>query len=192
LGAAAQPRRQTTNKNLHITVKYLVYNLTMDDIIEAIRHDNANGHLTALITASADVNALDKYGDPLLYIACLGEYIGTINALIAAGADVNAQNDTGRAPLHAACIGDSIDTVKALIAAGANVNVQHNARWTPLHVACNWGNAQIVELLLEAGADPSIRNHADHLPQDLTDNEEIKDLLENFGLRGGRATKAAQ
>jgi ankyrin repeat protein len=63
---------------------------------------------------------------------------------------------------------------------------------TPLHYACHNDHAQAAQLLLEAGADPSIANYNGHLPQDVTKDKEIKDLIENFGLKGGSSTKAAK
>lgn len=148
-----------------------------------------------LIAAGADINArtLDKGYTPL-YIACArSESLGCIKLLIDAGADVNSASVDIGTPLHAACGRDgSLTCVELLLAAGAEVNAQNFKGWTPLHFACVSEDKQLVQALLEAGADPSIRANWGRLPLDLTYRVEIKDLIENFGLGGGRATKAAQ
>jgi ankyrin repeat protein len=140
-----------------------------------------------------DVNARTAVGFTPLYIACQDpRTLECAKLLIAAGADTNIISNNGWGPLHTACAhGVSADYIKLLLSAGANINAQSEEGCTPLHIACQFRRIQIVQTLLEAGADPSIRNDEDKLPQDIPDNEEIEELINNFGLGGGRATKAA-
>jgi ankyrin repeat protein len=129
--------------------------------------------------------------DDLIYDIIQFGNADALAALIAAGADVNAHDIYGFTPLHIACCRGSINTVKALVVAGADVNAQNVNRRTPLHYACNGGHAQVVQLLLEAGADSAIRNNNGNFPQDITEDKEIRDLIENFELGGGYSLKAA-
>lgn len=152
--------------------------------------------IKTILADEADVNARTPvYGFTPLYIVCHdSSTLECAKLLIAAGADVNltSEGKGNWTPLHVACsTGLSAEYIKLLLSAGANINVQTDKEgWTPLYLACRFGHVHVAQTLLEAGADPTIRNNLGILPQDITMDKEIKDLINNFGLGGGRSLKA--
>jgi ankyrin repeat protein len=146
-----------------------------------------------LIAEGADINALTACGSTPLSIACQPQRsTECTRVLLAVGADVNIPGPEGLTLLHTECsYGMSSKYIEWLLDAGADVNAQTNTGWTPLHIACLSNDEAMVTLLLESGADASIINNHGKLPSDLTVIQQIKYLLNNFGLNGGCSTKAA-
>lgn len=75
-----------------------------------------------LISAGADVNAQDAFGDLPLFYAVRKNRVKIAELLIKAGANVNAQDIEANTPLHWA---DNESMKKLLIDAGANDNMKH-------------------------------------------------------------------
>jgi ankyrin repeat protein len=103
--------------------------------------------IRALVTAGADVNALDALGGTPLYWAARG----------------------GHAMGPHRCRGEAADrpaVIAALLALGANPNLADrrprlpgaSSGWTPLFVALHHGQFASATLLLQHGADPNIRS----------------------------------
>ncbi|KAI6652081.1 protein phosphatase 1 regulatory subunit [Oopsacas minuta] len=90
---------------------------------------------------------------------------------------LNATGTSGISPLHQACLDSNLKMVDLLLKKGVNSSVKDADEWTPLHVACSQDALEIVKLLLEYNADPCLLNLDDEHPTDLTDNEDIKAVL---------------
>ena len=56
--------------------------------------------LRQLLKAGADANALDSYGDPLLFLALRERSLEALETLLGAGADANLRDSAGRSPLQ--------------------------------------------------------------------------------------------
>ena len=69
-----------------------------------------------------------------------------------------------------------------LLDSGINVNATNNYGQTALHLALTQGmdNINIINVLLEYGADPDIKCRQGKKAVDMTDNEEIKKLLNEY------------
>ncbi len=114
-----------------------------------------------------------------------------IIAAIEVGVDTQATDKNGVTALHHAVRFRSPMAVQTLIEHGANVNqaCRRNGS-TPLHRAVTQTGApgtsgrmaearEIVERLLAAGADPSIANRSGKLPAEYTQDETIRQMLDN-------------
>ena len=73
----------------------------------------------------------------------------------------------------------SLVSLKVLIDKGIDVNSLDEDGETALHVACqnNWKEG--VEFLIDKGADSTIHSKKGKLAKDLTNEEEILEILEN-------------
>lgn len=100
--------------------------------------------------------------------------------MIAGGADLNAQNSLGETALHWMAIDGRCDIARLLIKNGADINIQDNYGNTPLCIATKYNKIRSVELLIENGADPFIKDYKGRIPLDITKNEEIRKLLEEY------------
>ncbi|XP_042562823.1 oxysterol-binding protein-related protein 1-like isoform X2 [Clupea harengus] len=96
--------------------------------------------------------------------------------------DINCKGKSkanlGWTPLHLACYFGHKDVVEELLRAGAEVDLPNNVGDSPLHKAAFTGRKEVVMLLLKYNAGPTIINGTAQIPKDVTQNEEIKSMLE--------------
>nr|XP_002122972.1 protein phosphatase 1 regulatory inhibitor subunit 16B-like isoform X1 [Ciona intestinalis] len=99
-------------------------------------------------------------------------------AMVESGGDIEKKDENGATILHIAAANGYVDLTRYFLLQTTNVNIQDNDGWTPLHAAACWCQMDIVEILgLESNGDPSIKNKLGELPADVTEDEEIKALL---------------
>uniref|UniRef100_A0A669CYN8 Oxysterol binding protein like 1A n=1 Tax=Oreochromis niloticus TaxID=8128 RepID=A0A669CYN8_ORENI len=84
----------------------------------------------------------------------------------------------GWTPLHLACYFGHKDVVEELLKAGADVSLPNNIGDTPLHKAAFTGRKEVVMLLLHYGACATVINGTAQIPKDVTQNAEIRSMLE--------------
>uniref|UniRef100_A0A672GSU9 Oxysterol-binding protein n=1 Tax=Salarias fasciatus TaxID=181472 RepID=A0A672GSU9_SALFA len=88
------------------------------------------------------------------------------------------KSNLGWTPLHLACYFGHKNVVEELLKAGADVNLPNNIGDTPLHKAAFTGRKEVVMLLLRYDACPTVINGSAQIPKDVTQNEEIRSMLE--------------
>ncbi len=142
-----------------------------DDLISAVGSRSASNVEEAL-KAGANVNAINKRGEPVLFRALERWNKDIAELLLTRGANVNFRTESGWTALHEV-VGNSFDldstelreATKLLLAKGANVNARSADGRTPLAVVLESHNRKdvesrrdIAELLLAHGADINIRD----------------------------------
>ena len=143
---AAKPDANVRDKDTHESaLEYAVRNGN-EDIVRV------------LLSARADVNAKDEFGQTALMM--LGDSVTSelVWQLINAGAKVNARDKDGETPLINAAEVNNVEALKALIEAGAKVNAANSDGETPLMKAAESGLVHNVHALIMAGADVNARN----------------------------------
>ena len=115
-----------------------------------------------LLSAGADVNALDEDGASPLYLACERGKAEFIELLLSRGANPNTET-VNKYPLLVACEARNNDVVKLLLEYSADVNVRDGSGRTALHLALeskshhstgsDAGISVLVQLLLDGGAN---------------------------------------
>jgi ankyrin repeat protein len=100
-------------------------NIPRTALVKAIDAES-NDIVNDLISAGADVNAIDVNGDTALSEATRFGSPEWVEALIKAGANVNARNNTGNSALILAAGEGKPDIISALISAGASIDGKNN------------------------------------------------------------------
>ena len=118
----------------------------------AVYHDDIET-VTALVSASADPDAANRYGVPPLSLAAANANTAVVEALLEAGADATASLSGGETVLMTAARTGNVDVVNALLERGANPNARESREQTALMWAAAEGHTPVVEVLLDAGAD---------------------------------------
>lgn len=89
-----------------------------------------------------------------------------------------SKSNLGWTPLHLACYFGHKDVVEELLRVGADVNLPNNIGDTPLHKAAFTGRKEVVMLLLHYDACATVINGTAQIPKDVTQNAEIRGMLE--------------
>jgi ankyrin repeat protein len=108
--------------------------------------------LRRLLTAGADINARDRYGQTALMIAALGGVSSVVRLLVENGAALNHTAKYGLSALMLAVIGGHVDIVRALVEAGADLTIRGTgapgfAAKTALDLATAQSRFDIAEVL---------------------------------------------
>ena len=108
-----------------------------------------------LITAGADVNRRDFFGDTALFYASYSDNAKGADLLISAGAVVNVQGYNGATPLLQAVYNRSVNFARSLLKAGADPNITNHAGFNALCASLAWSaegsDEALVTLLHAAG-----------------------------------------
>lgn len=122
-----------------------------------------------------------RFSDKTLFLAaCSNNDTEECKRLLSSGIDINVVNVDGMTGLHQACIDDNLSMVQFLVSNGADINACDNDGWTPLHATASCGHYSIAEYLLENGADATIANNDGELPSDISDTEEVEELIHKY------------
>jgi hypothetical protein len=108
-----------------------------------------------LLLHGADVNAVDKDGDSLFWLATCCDYQYTMRLLLRHGANVNSRNSRGMTALLRMTMGEEPIRMKILIEGGADPNIPDSDGDTCLAYAKYVGGplgGRMVKLLTAAGA----------------------------------------
>ncbi|XP_076225793.1 osteoclast-stimulating factor 1 isoform X2 [Nomia melanderi] len=95
------------------------------------------------------------------------------------GVSGTALDTVGNTSLYWAARAGHIECVKELVnLPNPIVNTQNKMGETPLHAAASRGHVDIVNLLLQYDADPTIENNDGLVPEQLTSNISIKNIIQ--------------
>jgi len=153
-GARVDGRDDRGRTALHFAVDY-------DDMrrLGLERSESVKRHISTaevLLSAGADINALDRVGASPLYLTCKRGETEIAEFLLEKKADVNTIHSSGKTPLYIAVSRQFLDVVsKMLEKCEGNLN-KGSLDKSPLIKACRMQNVELVDMLLKHGADPNM------------------------------------
>ena len=159
-----------------------------ESALSVAAHEGHTTAVDALVTAGADVSAIDKDGITPLMWAASSNRVGAIRTLLARGADVNATNTDGATALIAAAFGGHAQASEVLLAGGAQTAARDRSGRTALMASALGGNAAVTALLLDHKADPQVEdsNGMNALVYAAsTGQDEVVSVLQKAGVRSG-------
>jgi ankyrin repeat protein len=137
--------------------------------------------LSLLVDHGADVNDRDTYGQTPLHRSSWNGKVEAGQYLLHHGADIDARDKDDWTPLLLAASEAHVEFARMLLQEGAMINVHDSRGWTPLHRAVAGSNIQIVRLFLESHADVNARNQAGRTPFQSAVQQDIAELLSEYG-----------
>jgi hypothetical protein len=132
--------------------------------------------VSKLIARGADVNALDRYGNPPLVSAVEGGDAQVVALLLKSGAKPD------RAFLDAAAEG-KLDVVRALVEGGADVRMKDDKWQTAIHRAAQNGHAEVVTYLAGKGVDVNAKDGWGHTALENARDEKTRAALKEAATR---------
>ncbi len=130
------------------------------------------------------VNTVDQFGNYPICIAVYYENTKILEELIRYGANIHQRDKMNNTPIIIAAAKNYYNHVKILLHNGANPNDVGANGYTALMFACSakemW-DFQVIELLIMNGADINLINDYNQTALDITTNEEIKQILIQYG-----------
>ncbi|XP_039266092.2 protein phosphatase 1 regulatory subunit 16A-like [Styela clava] len=105
------------------------------------------------------------------------QIINDVQNIVDQGKSLDYKDECGATLLHIAAANGYVDLTRYLVLHNCKVNAQDADGWTPLHAAACWNQLDVVELLGAQGGDPTVKNTLGEIPADVTDDDEIKALL---------------
>ena len=117
-----------------------------------------------LLSANADVNAVDEKGRTALHYAASNEYGEIVARLLDSQSILDITDNRGRTALHYAAEGDAPVVIQTLLDRGANINRQDEEGQTPLYMAAYGGYPASVRVLIKGGANVHLADEDGNTP----------------------------
>ncbi|KAK6099287.1 hypothetical protein MT418_000722 [Batrachochytrium dendrobatidis] len=123
---------------------------------------------------TVDLTCHDLHRRNIIHICALRGSLGIVQLILSLSKNVSPETNIAA---------EQVETVPAQKRCFAiDLNFQTLRGNTPLHLACLSGELEIVSELLHAGADPTRRNFTNKHAADLTQNDDIRSLIEDYSL----------
>ena len=164
-------------------------NAMSDSKNTAIHMATDGGHtdiVSLLLEHDAEVDSRDDMGSTSLHLASFSGRLSAGKCLLDHGVDINARDGKGLTPLCDAARKGHVELTRLLLERGAAVDARDDGGRNSLHRAVEKGNIQVARLLLEHGADVNARNESGKTPSQYTAQQEILDLLSEYGAESVR------
>ena len=126
------------------------------------------------------INYQDENGNSALHYSCDEGNLRIVEILLKANCDPNLKNKENKTPLHFSAKRGYFDICKLLIENGALLDVFDNQKNSPLHFACINNNIELLQYFLSKLPQADVKNENNLTPIDLTNNKEIKLLIESY------------
>ncbi|XP_046842054.1 protein phosphatase 1 regulatory subunit 16A-like isoform X6 [Xenia sp. Carnegie-2017] len=96
------------------------------------------------------------------------------------GRSLDIQDWNGATAFHVAAANGWNHIVDFLLENEADFEIADNSGWQPIHAAAAWGHETILEILVASGADLESKTNDLQTPLDLTDEEDIIELIKEL------------
>ena len=127
-----------------------------------------------------NINYKDTNGYSALHYACDEGNYKIVEILLNSNCDPNLENNEKKTGLHLSSKHGYFDISKLLLENGALINVKDSEKNTPLHYVCMNNHLELLNYYLTKFPRADEKNIYGNTPLDLTNNIEIKKILENY------------
>ena len=127
-----------------------------------------------------NINYKDVNGYSALHFACDEGNYKIVEILLKSNCEPNLKNNEEKTGLHLSSQHGYFDISKLLIENGALLNIKDSEKNTPLHYVCMNNHIELLNYYLTKLPQADQKNIYGKTPYDLTNNIEIKKILENY------------
>lgn len=129
------------------------------------------------IRAAAELRNVQGLSCP--HLGVMSTEKGVAQWLHSVGVDMNMQESgSGRTALHFAIESGTLPMATCLVTeCEVEVDVPTYSGYTPLHMAAGGDKKELVAYLIAMGADPYMQTDEEEMPEDLTQDGEVTDIL---------------
>lgn len=126
------------------------------------------------------VKKIKKIDQDLLNAAYFGND-RNVRKYISMGGDINYMEERdGWLGIHYAARWGNIPMLMAYLKAGVDVDGKTKNKETALHKCARWNTKECAIILLQKGANPTVKNSDGNIPSQMTNEPEMKFLLDHF------------
>jgi hypothetical protein len=145
--------------------------------------------LSLLLEHGADLEGRNRQNQTPLHKASFNGIIDAQQCLLDHGANTDVRDKFDITPLFGAALNGQVESVRMLLERGARTDGPLDRIFgeTVLHVGVKKGDIQVVRLLLEHGADVNARDQRGKTPSQLTEQQQILELLSKYGPAGAKS-----
>ena len=115
-----------------------------------------------------------------MHYSCDEGNLKIVEILLKANCETNIKNNEKQTPLHLASKRGYFDISKKLIENGALLNIYDSEKNSPIHYVCMYNHIELLKFFLAKLPQADEKNIYGKMPIDLTDNVEMKNILENY------------
>ena len=141
--------------------------------------------LSLLFEHGADLEGRGRHSRTPLHEASKNGKIDAEQYLLDRGANIDARDNIDFTPLSWTVDNGHVESVRMLLERGARTDGPHDMIYggTVLHMGVRGGTTEVVRLLLEHGMDANARDKSGKTPSQLTEQQEILELLSKYGAK---------
>ena len=139
--------------------------------------------LSLLLEHGADLEGRGRYDRTPLHQASRDGKVNVQQCLLDYGADIDARDNINFTPLFWALDKEHAESVQILLERGARTDAPNVPVYggTVLHMGVRTSDTKVVRLLLDHGVDVNARDQSGKTPSQLTEQQEILELLSKYG-----------
>jgi ankyrin repeat protein len=129
---------------------------------------------------TSKMKKVSKIDQDLLNAAYFGND-RNVRKYISMGGNINYMEDRdGWLGIHYAARWGNVPMLMAYLKAGVDVDGKTKNKETSLHKCARWNTKECAIILLQKGANPTIKNSDGNIPSEMTNDAEMKFLLDHF------------
>ena len=173
--------KNNNNINQNINIEHLYRNLLLmskkgdrEQFLEILEK------IFSLPNNLININYQDENGFSALHFSCDEGNLKIVEILLKANCETNIKNNEKKTPLHLASKRGYFDISKKLIESGALLNIYDSEKNSPIHYVCMYNHIELLKFFLGKLPQADEKNIYGKMPIDLTDNIEMKNILENY------------
>eukprot|EP00794_Sanderia_malayensis_P018886 gene18886-20788_t len=157
-----------------------------------LNDDNENQEIEVFLDEKMTEKGYTKEELENIRNAVSDEMLADLRDSVQKGRDLNVTDHHGATAMHIAAANGYEEVIEFLIDNGAIVDAMDKDGWQPIHAAACWGQDVAIEILFNNGGDLDAKTNEKETPFDLTEDEDILEIMKELKESGRKLTKSVK